>query len=195
MSYKKDLKKAQFYIDEVFEIISEKGTVSNRNKVVAGYLSLTIQHFNSIILLIEKKLYSSAFTLLRPIFDTVYRGTWLGIVATDYKINKFMNGDLSFDNTPSLAQKIDKKIGDTVFFDVYKRNLELLNGLTHSGIEQIGKQFNKKGDKIEQSFKPLEVKALINSACSNLGMILLTFSISQDDKIMEVLAKKIIACK
>lgn len=44
--------------------LSGRKSEGKRKKVVAGFLSLSMQHHHSISLLVENKLYSSAFALL-----------------------------------------------------------------------------------------------------------------------------------
>jgi hypothetical protein len=173
--------------------LSGRKSEGKRKKVVAGFLSLSMQHHHSISLLVENKLYSSAFALLRPLFDAVYRGTWISLAASDDEIENFsIDKDFEFKNTYKLAKDIDKKINVTTFHDVYKQNSPLLHGMTHGGIEQIGRQFDKDGDTIQTTFDNEALFALLNSSNVSLGMILLAFGDVEEDELLINLAHKII---
>ena len=173
--------------------LSGRKSEGKRKKVVAGFLSLSMQHHCSISLLVENKLYSSAFALLRPLFDAVYRGTWISLVATDDEIDNFStNKNFKFKHTYKLAKDIDKKINSTTFHDVYEQNSPLLHGMTHGGIEQIGRQFDKDGDTIQTTFDNEALFALLNSSNVNLGMILLASGDVEKDELLINLAHKII---
>ncbi len=172
--------------------LSGRKSDGKRKKVVAGFLSLSMQHHYSISLLVENKLYSSAFALLRPLFDAVYRGTWISLIATDDEIDNFStNENFKIKPTQKLAKDIDKKINATVFHDVYEQNSSLLHGMTHGGIEQIGHQFDKDGDTIQTTFDDESLFALLYSSNMNLGMILLAFGNVENDELIVNLAHKI----
>lgn len=166
---------------------------SERESIVAGYLSLVQQHHQAIRVLIENGLYSSAFALGRPMLEALYRGTWLGVAATDDEVEAFnRNKEFSFKSQYILAKAIDEVIGDDTFYTVLEENATLLNSMTHGGMEQIGRQFNESGNVIESSFKEEELLELLSNAHANMGMMLLTFNIFQQDLTLESLAKQLL---
>ncbi len=89
-----------------------------RERVVTGYLSLSLEHFSSILQLIEMKMYSSAFALLRPLLDAVYRAIWFNLVSSADELEKFNKGSYEPKKTWELAKEIDKKEGDDTFHKV-----------------------------------------------------------------------------
>ena len=64
--------------------------------------------------------------------------------------------------------------------------------MTHGGIEQIGRQFDKDGDTIQTTFDNEALFALLNSSNVSLGMILLAFGDVEEDELLINLAHKII---
>ncbi|RXJ58176.1 DUF6988 family protein [Candidatus Marinarcus aquaticus] len=179
--------------DEITHVLAGRTCNSERESIVAGYLSLVQQHHKAIRVLIANGLYSSAFALGRPMLEALYRGTWLGVAATDDEVEAFnRNKEFSFKSQYILAKAIDEVIGDDTFYTVLEENATLLNSMTHGGMEQIGRQFNETGNVIESSFKEEELFELLSNAHANMGMMLLTFNIFQQDLALESLAKQLL---
>lgn len=197
MDYISYIKKSKKYETLIFKALDGRTCNSGiREKIVAGYLALSTQHHCSIIALIENQLYSSAYALLRPIIEAVYRGTWLTFVASDEDIEHFTTGlGFKFNPTWKLAKEIDEVIEGETFHTVYNSNAPLLNGMTHGGIEQIGKQFGEDGNFIELNFEDQDVSELLKVSNANVGVILLSYSLFQKDKELTKLAKDIISGK
>jgi len=120
-------------------------------------------------------------------------GTWLTLAATDEEVENFSSDDgFKFKPTYKLAKAIDMKVEGSTFHDVYEENSSLLHGMTHGGIEQIGKQFTDDGTIIQPTFEDTDLVTSLNCANANIGMILLSYSIFQNDKNLTKLAKDII---
>lgn len=163
-----------------------------KEKIVAGYMSIAMYHHRSIILLIEQQLHSSASALARPLLEACYRGTWVSLIADDEISEKINSSTYTFKPTWEVAKEIDSVIGDEVFYTVFNLNKDVLNGMTHGGIELIARQFDKDGSAITSSFSDEELIELLQSSNSHLGMTLLGFSYNlKNDKLM-ALAKKLI---
>ena len=98
MSYKIILEKAEKYEYSIFEALNgiEVNSSNRRELIVASYLTLSIQHYSSIIVLIKNRLESSAFALSRPLYDSIYRGTWVTLVARDREVEQLCVDKLKF---------------------------------------------------------------------------------------------------
>ncbi|MEJ2437786.1 MAG: hypothetical protein P8Y35_07365 [Sulfurovaceae bacterium] len=166
-----------------------------KNKIVAGYLSIAMQHHSSIIFLIEKNLQSSAAALLRPLVEAFYRGAWFALVAKDSQAEAFNNSNDSFKlkNTYKLARDIDRQNGDNETFHIaYKRNSKVLHGFTHGGIEQITRQFNDDTSLVVPSFNDEELIEILINSNVNLAMILFVFAININNSKLKEIAEEII---
>jgi hypothetical protein len=53
-----------------------------RTKTVIGFISMLIEHQESVLLLVMHEKTGSAFALARPIIEGAYRGMWLNLPAT-----------------------------------------------------------------------------------------------------------------
>ncbi len=182
----------------IFEILENRKLKRNdlRERIVAGYLSLSLEHFNSILQLTEMKMYSSAFALLRPLFDSVYRAIWFNLVASDDELKQFStDSNYKFKETWKLAEEIDKKEEIDIFHKVCKKNLNLLHDMTHGGINQISRQFSEDGRFVSTTYSDNEIIALLNGANGLLAMILITYNDFQDDDLLKELGNDILKNK
>ena len=182
----------------IFEILKDKKLKEDdlRERIVAGFLNLSLAHFNSILQLIEMKMYSSAFALLRPLFDSAYRAIWFNLIASDDELKKFST-DTTYKvkETWKLAKEIDKKEGSDTFHKVCDKNLNLLHDMTHGGINQIARQFSENGRFVCATFSEDEIIALLNGAKGLISMILITYNNSQDDDLLKELGNEILKNK
>ncbi len=163
-----------------------------KDMIVAGYLSLAIQHHSSIVLLIEKNLHSSAGALFRPLVEATYRGIWFALIASDKQIEDFNAKKLKLKRTHELAKDIDKKIEGKTFHYILKHNSPIMNGMTHGGIEQIWRQFSEKDRTIIPSFKDEELIELIHASSMNLSIMLLYFGMNIKNEELTSFARKLI---
>ncbi|MEZ4694083.1 MAG: hypothetical protein R2837_08870 [Aliarcobacter sp.] len=181
----------------IFEILDGRKLNKDdlKERIVAGYLSLSLEHFSAILELIEMKMYSSAFTLLRPLLDAVYRAIWFNLVSLTDELKKFNNGSYEPKKTWELAKEIDKKEGDDTFHKVCERNLKFLNDMTHGGIHQITRQFSEDGRFVCATFSEDAIITLLNGAKGLISMILITYNNFQDDDLLKELGNEILRNK
>ena len=98
------------------KIDGQEFKVDGRRELVASSLDVALEHQKAIILLISKKYYGSAFSLIRIIFETYVRSLWLNYCATeqdleDFKINKLQK---KFYQLISDVEKIEGYKGGTL---------------------------------------------------------------------------------
>ena len=181
-----------------FEILKDRKLKKDdlRERIVAGFLNLSLEHFGSILQLIEMKMYSSAFALLRPLFDSAYRAIWFNIIASGDELKKFTT-DIAYKvkETWKLAKEIDKKEGSDIFHKICDKNLNLLHDMTHGGINQISRQFSEDERFVRVTFLDNEIVALFNGANGLLAMILITYNDFQDDDLLKELGNDILKNK
>lgn len=173
---------------------------STKDIIIAGYLSLAMQHHSSIILLIENNLSSSAAALGRPLLEACYRGTWFELVCDDEIAKKFNEGEYQLKLTYILAKEIDQYIEQdetndvdtSIFHHIYEQNSSTLHGMTHGGMEQIGRQLSEDGETIISTFSDEALVELLISSNSLLAMTLLAFGKNIDDRTLISIARKLI---
>src|ERR1700722_907488 len=111
---------------------------------VIGFISVLIEHQESVLLLIMQGMSGSAFALARPIVEGAYRGAWLNLPATDEEVKKFNEKDKMELGFGDIAAALDKAYDTGDFFENFKKRAwKALNSYTHGGMQQIGRRFTK----------------------------------------------------
>lgn len=113
-----------------------------RTVTVIGFISVLIEHQESVLLLVMQEKPGSASTLVRPIVEGAYRALWINLPATDQEVKKFNEKDKIDLEFGEIAAALDKayNMGD-FFYDFKTRTWKHLNSYTHGGMQQIGRRF------------------------------------------------------
>ena len=121
---------------------------TERDEIVIGIASLALEHIDSVLVLLATGgNYGSAFALMRPTIEAVLRAVWLYIVATDDDVSKARAGHKkAFRPIAEMARQIDLAARTSGLFEQLISEAEGLHGLTHGGLEQIGRRFDAVGD-------------------------------------------------
>src|SRR4030043_716660 len=140
-----------------------------RTRLAAGCLDTALEHQKAIVLLVANKLYGSAFSLARLIFEAYVRGVWLQMCASDSEIEEYKNDKLN-KKFASLIQDIEKCDGfnEGVLSTAKAANWNPMNSYTHSGYLQSVRR--NKGETIEPNYTPEEIIEVLNIA-NALGML------------------------
>lgn len=115
-----------------------------RTLTVIGFISVLVEHQESILLLMIHGNAGSASALVRPVVEGAFRALWINRAATEAEVKKFNEKDaidLSFEK---LAAALDDAYGGDGMFQSFKtRTWKALNSFTHGGMHQIGRRFVK----------------------------------------------------
>lgn len=135
--------------------------VDGRKEIVAGSLDTALEHQKAIILLIAKKYYGSAFSLIRIIFETWVRSLWLNYCASEQEIEKFKKNKLNkkFYELVEEVEKVDGYKGGTIS-KAKKAGWQAMNSFTHSGYTQVERRFGEYS--IEPNYDTEEINEAIN---------------------------------
>jgi hypothetical protein len=116
----------------------------HRSVTVIGFISMLIEHQESVLLLVMHEKAGSASALVRPIVEASYRALWINLLATDEEVKKFNEKDKIDLEFGEIAEALDKGYGMGDFFQNFKtRAWKHLNSYTHGGMHQIGRRFVK----------------------------------------------------
>ena len=191
------IKKSKEYAEKIYRILDGRKIKKDklREFIVAGFLSISRDHHCAIISLLEKGIYSSAFALLRPLIDSIYRGLWVSQVASEEEIGKIYSTEYKFETkTYKYVDKIDKENNTNVFHERYKQMAPFLHDMTHGGIEQLSRQFDKEGS-VFVSFSDKDLSSLLNNANVLISRLLIEYDKFQDDNTLKKLGEEIIRNK
>ncbi len=151
-------------IDEKLDGISLKNG-AERYKISAGLLHLSLEHFGSIVILVEKNLNGSASALIRLQYEALIRGVWYQYCASDVQVERFSAGK----NPPDIKTMINSieaklEFKNKAFTYVHESSWVTMNGYTHGGIEQIQRRYSD--TEIKSRFTDEERKDLVISSCA-----------------------------
>jgi hypothetical protein len=128
-------------------------------RIGGACLHLALEHYHAINVLIEARLYGSAFALARPLLEAYARGIWLLNSATESQLQSYMKGKL-----PKFGEILNA-IGDrpeTGGFwlkEIKKKNWVQFNDLVHGGAHQVARRNTEDG--IESSYPEEELSRLL----------------------------------
>ena len=103
----------QFRAD-IWELLQLVEVRDKRGHAVLRFLSVALQHQDSIVILISTRSNdSSALALLRPMYETCLRGVWVGACAEEPQIQMILEGEFNF-QAANPGKAIDDKFGASV---------------------------------------------------------------------------------
>ena len=113
-----------------------------RTVTVIGFISVLIEHQESVLLLVMHQKAGSASALVRPVVEGAYRALWINLPATDEEVMKFNKKDRIGLEFGDIATALDQAYATGDFFQDFKaRTWKHLNSYTHGGMQQIGRRF------------------------------------------------------
>ena len=147
------------------DILSQIEIPDNNQKALLfiAFIRNGLSHFYSMNLLIEKKLYHSAFSFARVFFDNILRGEYSIYILDDTKIDE-MFSDLNnwdFPKAKKMCQKLDEFFGNSFFENIRKQSYGIMCDFTHTSNNQIARYFNEEKSLIESTFTDEEIIDLL----------------------------------
>jgi hypothetical protein len=146
------------------DILSQLEIPDNNQKALffTAFLRNGLSHFSSMNLLIEEKLYHSAFAFARVFFDNILRGEYSIYILDDTKIDEMFSSsnDWKF-VTKEMCQKLDEFFGSSFFENIRQQSYGIMCDFTHTSNNQISRYFNEEKSLIESNFTDDEVLDLL----------------------------------
>jgi len=128
---------------------------NERDILLAGFTRNTMSHFLAINILIEKKLYNSAFALVRIYFESIIKLKYMYYIMDDAKISTIYTAnswDRHFPTIHKMAKAIDKESDVEFYLHIKENAYKIMNDYTHTGVNQIARNFNESDAFIESNF-------------------------------------------
>ena len=117
---------------------------NDRNNLSAALFHVSIEHSKSVIILLKKSLYASAYALVRPMFECFVRASWIQHCASEAEILKLKKKDefpLNFGQMIEAVEK-DQDWVETLS-EIKKAALKNMHSYTHGGMQIIARRFQK----------------------------------------------------
>lgn len=128
---------------------------NKKNMLLAGFSRNVLSHFISINYLMEKKLYNSAFALERIFFENIIKLKYMYYKMDNLKINTIYsanNWNNHFPTIGEMATAIDEELETDFYTNVKQNAYKIMNDYTHSGANQIARNFSETDASIESNF-------------------------------------------
>lgn len=129
------------------EKLMSKVEISNNKKeiLLAGFTRNALSHFISINILMEKKLYNSAFSLIRIYFENILKLSYMYRIMDDTKITTIYDAnswDNHFPQIGEMATALDDIYNIEFYTEIKENAYKMMNDYTHTGKNQIARNFN-----------------------------------------------------
>ncbi|WP_350586235.1 DUF5677 domain-containing protein [Pseudoalteromonas sp. RB2-MNA-CIBAN-0110] len=128
--------------------------------VASSYYSICMEHYRSILILVELKLYSSASALLRCLFESYVKGLWFYYCSGECDIALLRKDEFKKQFGMLVKEIEEKKVKG--LSNAKSNNWDILNGLTHSGAGQLSRRIS--GDQIGSNFNEAFIAETISFA-------------------------------
>lgn len=113
-----------------------------RTLTVVGFISVLIEHQESVLLLVIHGNPGSASALIRPIVEGAFRALWINGPATEAEVKGFVEKDVIQPKFGEIAVALDGAYEGRGMFQGFKaRTWDPLNSFTHGGMHQIRRRF------------------------------------------------------
>jgi hypothetical protein len=128
-----------------------------RTLLVIGLMTQMIEHHEGMLVLIKNETVGSACVLARSIFESMYRGLWINLCASDEQLRAFERDDHLPIKMPGMARAIDQGYhAEGLYEDLLNRCWPALCSYTHTGLLQLGRRFT--GQNVQPSYTDAEVQ-------------------------------------
>ena len=117
--------------------------VDTRSQVLLSYASIALEHQEAIVLLARHGLSGSAFALVRPVFEILYRAAWMCACAKPKEVDRIKAGKFTFPKMGDMVAAIDAKYGFDFFKGFKASSWNEHNDFTHTGKLQIGSRLTR----------------------------------------------------
>lgn len=157
---------------------------SPRFDLVWAYVLIALKHHEGINALVGQNLMAPAFALLRSQIETSYRGLWVNLIASDEQVKAIRErDDEPFPRFRQMAADLDARYDADGWLQSFADHWAALNGYTHSGLLQLGRQFRDDGKVGPNYSDDMVIELLVTSGTASIGCIVPVFrGMSLNDK-------------
>jgi hypothetical protein len=114
-------------------------------QIAGACLDVAIEHQASIAVLVERRHYGSAHTLLRSAIEAYVRGAWFWRCATNEEIKHFQSADQIKKGFGTLVDELEVKLGGgaTALSRMKGLHWKALCSFAHTGFHQVTRRYTE----------------------------------------------------
>lgn len=159
-----EIKDAGLYVEELRLSVHDLDIPGDsRTRAAGSCFAIVQEHHHAIVLLIECKLFASAFALLRIEFEAYIRGEWLAQCASDSAIEAFLDAKEPPKIDRLLAQlEMLESFKEKMLSQIKEKNWRSMCGYTHTGGLHVQRWNTEDG--IEANYSRTEVLEVLKFA-------------------------------
>ncbi len=167
------------------QLLPDKYPADTKTTMLLAYVDIALEHHEAIWLLAKSKLNGSAFAMVRPVFDSMFRALWINKVATEQQIERASRDELPFpmSEIPDEIKKgyfSDRPPEEAELFDKILQSLKEAWGAmcsyTHSGALQLARRFT--GDELKPDYSEGAIVEALNLVTLALLLLMHMFFVS-----------------
>lgn len=135
-----------------------------RVQLAMASFGIAIEHLFAIAQLFNLNMYSSAFALIRPLFEATIKGTWIHFCASDNQVKKYAQGKELPSTKLMLEGLKTSKLPSDVFENlniIQEIGYKVFSSFTHAGYSQVAKWASVNG--IYPDFNQEEIDEITNT--------------------------------
>lgn len=147
---------------EIAKILDQKIKCKSQKETLnLSYFDISIEHMSAIILLIQQGYAGSAFALIRPYYDTVFRGLHLIMIEDEEIVEKIIKNKYIFKFNKQMAQAMDKFYTQNDFFEkIHSKWWPSLCGYTHTDILPLSRRWQD--GQLNLNYSDEEISQVLN---------------------------------
>lgn len=170
MSVQTEIESAIKFGGQIEALVVGKGKypTGDREILLIGYWSLIFDFHKGIISLLVSGYHGSAFALVRPVMEVLFR-SHLTVIGTDEEVQQLHDDEYRV-NFKELAPRIDKAFAlEGLLERIMDQARNVFHSYTHGGTMQLGRRF--KGNDIEANYGDEAIIEVIRSTTSAAWMV------------------------
>jgi hypothetical protein len=173
-------RRAERVRQEIYRILQGEYADDPKTMIALGWLDTAMEHHEGIIKLMRERLYGSAFSLVRGVFELMFKAHWVVGCATLQEAEKISRNDsFDFPGTGAIVEAVDKAFGTgSHFADIKKQGWKAMNSYTHGGLLQLTRRFS--GGRVEPNYNDGEIEEVVNATTAAILNFALLLTASPD---------------
>lgn len=150
-------------------------TYGKRSGLAISSFDIALEHHDAIVLLIENCLPGSAFSLLRPTFESYIRGVWMLDCAIDSQVEQFAKERFN----PAVEKMISEletmeAYSAGIFSKSWEQGKKLFHSFTHAGYRHLIRRMSADG--IGANYPEQEILAALGYVDAIAIMAIIAFA-------------------
>lgn len=158
------LARTQKLSDDLYRLVDGRPMRSGRRERLAGgSFDAVHEHHRSVALLVQHRLYGSAFVLLRPMFDGCINGMWLTYLADDVELDGFASNRLKPKPTTVIKRLKQSDIHSTdILHRINRSAWQSMSSYVHGGYLQVVRRNSE--EFLGSNYSPAEIEEVLRLA-------------------------------